>query len=58
MSSDSDSDSLADFSMSSDSDSDSFANFNSSDSGNDTSELPSFGRIFWTEGELVKYAQD
>jgi hypothetical protein len=58
MSSDSDSDSFADFSMSSDSDSDSFADFNSSDSGNDTSELPSFGRIFRTEDELVKYAQD
>jgi hypothetical protein len=44
--------------MSSNNDSDSFADFNSSESGDDTSELPSFGRIFRTEDELVKYAQD
>ena len=49
---------IASTTMSSDTDSDSFADFNSSDSGNDTSELPSFGRIFRTEDELVKYAQD
>jgi hypothetical protein len=44
--------------MSSNSDSDSFANFNSSESGDDALELPSFGYIFQTDDELVKYAQD
>jgi len=44
--------------MSSNSDSDSFADFNSSESGNDTPELPSFGRIFQTDDELIKYAQE
>ena len=48
--------------MSSNSDSNSFANFDSSDDDtserNDASELPSFGRIFQTDDELVKYAQD
>jgi len=44
--------------MSSDSDSNSFADFNSSNSGDDTSELPSFGHIFQTEDEIVKYAQN
>jgi hypothetical protein len=42
--------------MSSDSDSNSFADFDSS--GDDTLELPSFGRIFQTDDELVKYTQD
>jgi hypothetical protein len=45
-------------SMSSNSDSDSFADFNNSKSGDDTSELSSFGHIFQTEDELIKYTQD
>ena len=44
--------------MSSNSDSDSFADFSSSESSDDTLKLPSFGRIFQTDDELVKYAQD
>ena len=44
--------------MSSDSDSDSFADFSGSESDNDASDLPSFGCIFQTDNELVKYAQD
>jgi hypothetical protein len=48
--------------MSSSSNSNLFVNFNSSNDNtlecNDALELPSFGRIFQTEDELVKYAQD
>jgi hypothetical protein len=44
--------------MSSNSDSDSFADFNGFESDNDPLKLPSFGRIFRTDDELVKYAQD
>jgi hypothetical protein len=42
--------------MSSNSNSNSFANFNGFESDDDTLELPSFGRIFQTDDELVKYA--
>jgi len=56
MSSDSNSDLFSD--SFSDLFSDSFADFDSFESGNDTSELPSFGRIFQTDNKLVKYAQD
>jgi hypothetical protein len=45
-------------SMSSDSDSDSFADFSSFESGDDTLELPSFGCIFQTNDMLIKYAQE
>jgi hypothetical protein len=44
--------------MSSNSDSNSFADFNGFESDDDTPELPSFGRIFQTDDELVKYVQD